>query len=416
MTISRFVYISQFCVVLIALICPAPSTASPQKQTPDSDIAGLSKIKHIVFIVKENRSFDSYFGTFAGADGASSGVTSTGSVVQLGRTPDKTPYDIGHDWEDALTAMDNGKMDKFDLVKHGNDKGYLLPYTQMTEAEIPNYFAYAKRFVLADRMFSSLSGPSFPNHLYTVAAQAGGALSNPTKSTSWGCDADEDETVQVMDPEGKISPKFPCFDFPTLADSLQAAGISWRYYAPHKGVYGYQWSTLDGIRHIRFGPQWKRNVVSDKQFARDAKRGKLPSVSWVVTGGASEHPPFSTCAGENWTVRQINAVMRGPQWSSTAIFLTWDDFGGFYDHVAPPSLDKFGLGPRVPLLIISPYARAAKVIHTQYEFSSFLAFVETRFGIKPLGERDAQANNMLDAFDFDQKPLSTLLLKGHACP
>jgi phospholipase C len=312
--------------------------------------------------------------------------------------------------------MNGGKMDQFDLVKHGNDRGYLLPYTQTSEAQIPNYFAYAKRFVLADRTFSSLSGPSFPNHLYTVAAQSGGVLSNPVKTESWGCDADDDTTVEVMGTEGKISQQFPCFDFPTLADSLQSAGISWRYYAPHRGVYGYQWSTLDAIRHIRFSPQWKRNVVSDAQFAQDAKNGKLPSVSWLVTGGGSEHPPFSTCAGENWTVKQINAIMRGPEWSTTAIFVTWDDFGGFYDHVAPPKLDRYGLGPRVPLLIISPYAKAGHISHTQYEFSSFLAFVEARFGIKPLTERDAQANNALDSFDFNQQPSAPLVLQQRTCP
>src|SRR5207253_5677939 len=116
-----------------------------------------------------------------------------------------------------------------------------------------------------------------------------------------------------------------------LADRLESAGISWRYYAPHRGAYGYQWSTLDAIRHIRYGPLWKQRVVTDADFARDARKGNLPAVSWLVTGVNSEHPPFSTCEGENWTVKQINAIMQGPLWNSTAIFLTWDDFGGFYD-------------------------------------------------------------------------------------
>jgi phospholipase C len=233
---------------------------------------------------------------------------------------------------------------------------------------------------------------------------------------TWGCDADDDVTVPVMDAEGKVSEQAPCFDFPTLADRLESAGISWRYYAPHRGVYGYQWSTLDAIRHIRFGQLWKQRVVTDADFARDARKGNLPAVSWLVTGANSEHPPFSTCEGENWTVKEINAIMQGPLWSSTAIFLTWDDFGGFYDHVPPPNVDQFGLGPRVPLLIISPYAKAGYISHTQYDFSSFLAFVEARLGLKPLGQRDAQANNMLDSFDFKQAPLQPLVLQGHSCP
>ena len=405
-----------FTVLLGFLVLVSRSSGRGRtERLPNTSIPDFSKIQHIVFIVKENRSFDTYFGTFPGADGATSGVTSTGQTVPLGRTPDKTPYDIGHDWEDAIRAMNNGKMDRFDLVKKGNSNGYMLPYTQMTEAEIPNYFAYAKSFVLADRMFSTLGGPSFPNHLFIVAPEAGGAINNP-KGLTWGCDADDDVTVPVMDAEGKVSERAPCFDFPTLADRLESAGISWRYYAPHRGAYGYQWSTLDAIRHIRFGPLWKRRVVTDADFARDARKGNLPAVSWLVTGANSEHPPFSTCGGENWTVKQVNAIMQGPLWNSTAIFLTWDDFGGFYDHVPPPKVDQFGLGPRVPLLIISPYAKAGYISHTQYDFSSFLAFVEARLGLKPLGQRDAQANNMLDSFDFKQAPLQPLVLRGHSCP
>src|SRR3979411_1815163 len=149
-------------------------------QSPQpSEGKGIQKIKHIVFLIKENRSFDTYFGTFPGADGATSGRTSHGKVVRLRRTPDEMPYDIGHSWEDARTAIDGGSMSKFDHVRNGNLNGDLLPYTQLTEAEIPNYFSYARNFVLADRMFSSMAGPSFPNHLYTVAAQSGGALDNP---------------------------------------------------------------------------------------------------------------------------------------------------------------------------------------------------------------------------------------------
>jgi len=376
----------------------------------------IEAIAHIVIIVKENRTFDNYFGTFPGADGATSGKMSNGQTVALGRTPDRTPYDLGHSWQEARTAIDGGRMDAFDKVLNGNVDGQRMAYTQLTEADIPNYFRYARSFVLADRMFSSLTGPSFPNHLYTVGAQSGGAINNPNDPGTWGCDSEEGATVAVLDSQGRMTNQAPCFDFPTLADSLENAGISWKYYAPGKGQGGYIWSALDAIRHIRMTPLWTAHVVPEGQFVTDAQKGDLPSVSWIVTGGFSEHPPGSSCRGENWTVEQVNAVMRGPSWPSTAIFITWDDFGGFYDHVPPPAVDGFGFGPRVPLMIISPYARPGYISHTTYEFSSILRFVEERFGMTALTDRDRLASTMLDSFDFQQRPLSPLILDIRTCP
>lgn len=407
---SYFVVLLPALLVLNWTACSSGTNATPPPPPP-----GVNQIKHIVFIIKENRSFDQYFGTFPGADGATSGPTSTGTTIPLGHTPDRMAHDIGHGWSDAHVAIDGGKMDKFDLVSHGSD---LTGYTQMQQSDIPNYFAYAHQFVLADRMFSSLEGPSFPNHLYTVAAQSGGAIDNPIKNPSgaWGCDSDSTATVAVKDTAGKVTQEPPCFDFQTIVDSLQTAGISWKYYAPGMGQSGYNWSTLDAVNHIRNGPLWASNVVAMTQFVTDAQSGNLPAVSWIVSGTTSEHPPDSTCLGENWTVQQINAVMQGPDWSSTAIFLTWDDFGGFYDHVPPPGVDTYGLGPRVPLLIISPFAKRGMVSHTQYEFSSFLALLETRFGLAALTSRDATASNMTDSFDFAQSPQPPLPLTARTCP
>jgi len=378
---------------------------------------GVEKIQHIVFLIKENRTFDHYFGTYPGADGTTSGKTSTGKTIPLSHAPDETPWDIGHSWRDALIAINNGKMNKFDLVENGDLDGYKLAYTQLYETDIPNYFSYARNFVLADRMFSSMAGPSFPNHLYTVAAEDGGILDNPHPNHyNWGCDSDEDQSVPVQKPDGHLTNEPPCVDFQTLADSLQAAHVSWKYYAPPKGKYGYQWSTLDAIKHIRESPLWTEHVVNDDQFVVDALNGKLPAVSWLVTGDDSEHPPLSTCAGENWSVRQLNAAMKGPDWNSTVVFLTWDDFGGFYDHVPPPAIGNYTLGPRVPLLIISPYARKGFISHSQYEFSSFLKFAEVRFGLPALTDRDSKAGDMLDSFDFNQDPQPALILEERSCP
>jgi phospholipase C len=382
---------------------------------------GLKKIKHIVFLVKENRTFDNYFGTFPGADGATSGKISTGETIPLGHAPDMLPRDIDHSFHSAVLAIDGGAMDKFDLIPGGNKNGDYLSYRQYTANDLPNYFAYARQFVLADKFFSSLTGPSFPNHLYTVGAQSGGAINNPFNNLStpnrWGCDSAATSQVEVMDDDGKTMPEYPCFDFRTLADLLEAEGLSWKYYAPGQDQSGYIWSALDAIKHIRLTELWTQHVVPTADFVQDAQNGNLPALSWLVVGsGRSEHPPASVCVGENWTVEQINAVMEGPDWESTVVFLTWDDFGGFYDHVAPPHVDNFGLGPRVPLLIISPWAKSGYIEHNILEFSSVLKFIEDRFDLDRLTERDEKSNDLFDAFDLTDRPRQSLILFPRNCP
>jgi len=383
-------------------------------------------INHIVFIIKENRTFDNLFGTFPGAEGTTTGLISSGDRMTLRHADDRMPRDIGHDWEDARTAMHGGRMDRFDLVHDGNRRNDFLSMSQFLASDIPNYWSYAEHFALADHMFSSLAGPSFPNHLYTIAAESGHAINNPN-SLVWGCDADSKTTVDVMDATGKVTSQYPCFDVPTLADKLESAGVPWTYYAPGPHQHGYIWSALDAVRHIRESPLWQTRVAPFERFTNDAANGRLPSVSWLIPDfEVSEHPTVtafagttmnvSECAGENWTVQQINAIMRGPDWPSTAIVLTWDDFGGFYDHVPPPAIDHLGLGPRVPLIVISPYAKEGIVSHTTYEFGSILQFIETRFKLKALGARDVEANSLMDMFDFTQSPAPPLILPLRKCP
>ncbi len=398
----------------------------PVIPAPPANLAAFrTKIQHIVYIIKENRSFDTYFGTFPGADGATTGMTSTGQRITLRRAPDRMTRDIGHDWEDARRAMNNGQMDRFDLVRDGNVRGDFLSMTQSLAGDIPSYWSYASHFALADRMFSSLAGPSFPNHLYTVAGESGGAINNPN-SLRWGCDSDPRTTVDVIEPNGEFTRRYPCFDFRTVADNLEAAGVSWRYYAPGQAQHGYIWSALDAIRHIRQGPLWQTRVAPFEAFVGDAASGRLPAVSWLIPDfDVSEHPTVdafagttlsvSACEGENWTVQQINAIMRGPDWPTTAIILTWDDFGGFYDHVPPPRVDHMGLGPRVPLIVISPYAREQTISHTTYEFASVLQLIENRYKLKALSRREVEANSLLDMFDFSQPPAPPLILPLQKC-
>jgi phospholipase C len=409
-------------------------------------------VKNVVFFVKENRTFDIYFGKFPGANGADSGVTCDGGTVPLQRLLDRSSPDISHAWDAALLAYNDGGMNCFDQIP--KDAGYPgggpLGYQVADEVDIPNYWALAKSFVLSDNFYSSLHGPSFPNHLYTIAATSGGVTDNPDNSdpklsaapsigpcTSaadcpdpgeaglepsnvtpytvasgiWGCDADPKVRVRVLDEEGEFEEIYPCLDFQTLGDELTTAGVSWKMYAPVEGAYdggfqgsgGYIWTVYDAIRHMRDSPEWAAHVVPIDDFVNDAKNGTLPSVSWISTPSpVSEHTPASVCTGENWTVSLLQALASGSQWNQSAVFLTWDDFGGFYDHVPPTQVDVYGFGFRVPLLVVSPWAKGGTIDHQRAEFSSVLKFIETDFDLPPLTARDGNAIDMTQDFDFTQ--------------
>ena len=289
-------------------------------------------------------------------------------------------------------------------------------------------------------------GPTFPEHLYTVAAQAQGIVDNksttdhpgsycddPTEFTPhFRDDLTDAQEKKIMKYEENYTNDFPnmvfkinpfwenirtCINVKTMPDLLEKAGIDWKYYANED-----QWmNALQAIRHVRFNPEMWAKVQPPENFIQDVKAGKLPSVSWLIPPESyNEHPGagVSVCAGENWTVTQINAIMRSDDWASTAIVVVWDDFGGFYDPVVPPHYDIMGLGPRTPALIISPYTRTGDnpdggyVDDTDYEFSCVLRFIEDLHGLKQLTDRDAQASPLAGAFDFSQPPnLKPLVLK-----
>jgi len=302
-----------------------PWLAAAQKNLP----AGLANIKHIVFIVKENRTFDHIFGTFPGANGATTGLTSTGRVIPMGHAPDATPLDICHAWVCTQQDINFGKMDRFDAQSSCFQNNRFVCISQFTQADIPNYFAYASAFTLGDAMFSSINATSFPNHLYTIAATAANVIGQgkgPHGEAEVGCEAVPESVVEMIDAEGDITYQYPCIDVKTLGDVLTDAGISWTTYGPPKIIF----NAYNAINHIYNNQAyWNQHYASDTQFAKDAANGNLPTVSWLVTNNANEHPPGSVCYGENWTVQQINAVMQGADWSSTAIFVMWDDHGGF---------------------------------------------------------------------------------------
>jgi len=416
----------QICARILVLLLAISPVVLGQQPAP----VGIQKIDHVVFIVKENRSYDNMFGAFNAMYGTRTCALSNGQVIPMVRAADRYPHDIDHSYAAGLLAINGGKMNQFDLINLGSPNsgdvlGDLLTCREFTAADIPNYFQYARNFTLGVRMFSSLHGPSLPNHLYTIAADSFGVVDNPfhiLNTHSWGCDSpntEEDEgLVRVLQPDGIVMVQFPCFTgVETMANTLDNAGVSWKYYAPPNTDVGYIWSTFDAISEVRNGPDWN-NVVDTSNFVSDVQSNQLPAVSWVITyDWQSEHPNSSTCEGENATVTELNALMNNPAlWSTTAVFIVWDDFGGMYDHVAPPDVDTFGLGPRVPLLIISPYARKGHISTTQYEFSSVLKFIEERFGLPPLSTRDASANDLTDSFNFNQKPLPPLVLSPRQCP
>lgn len=425
-------------------------------ESPDALGPG-SPIKHVVFLIKENRTFNSYFATYPGAVGTttggtlscSDGVCTPGPDYALKPAPDISPHDITHGFSSGLYAINGGQMNGYNVIGSGGD---MSGYVHFDRGGLPNYWAYADRFVLADHFFTSMYGPTFPEHLYTVAAQAKGIVDNKSTTDHAGsyCDDPTEFTPHFRDDltdaqkkkimyyEDHYTVDFPnmiykinpfwesirtCINVKTLPDELQKAGIDWKYYANHD-----QWmNALQAIRHVRFDPEMWAKVQPPENFIKDIKAGDLPEVSWLVPPESyNEHPGegVSVCAGENWTVTQINAIMRSEYWPTTAIVVVWDDFGGFYDGVVPPHYDIMGLGPRTPALIISPYTRTGDspeggyVDHTVYEFSSVLKFIEDLHDLKSLTARDKRASPLSGAFDFSKPPNTTpLVLKlRDECP
>jgi phospholipase C len=388
-------------------------TAAPVGNTSH----GRYGISHVIIVIQENRSFDNLFQGYPGADTASSGQTHDGKTIPLGAIPLENMHDIDHQVVDFLESYNNGRMNGFDLeggaTGPGSGSGLRTrnvtvsypAYGFVPRSEVQPYWTLAKRYVVADRMFPSQLDASWTAHQFLISGQAGGTANNPN-ATPWGCDAPGGTIVGYMQPDRSVSGGvFPCFSYRTLADELDAAGISWRYYAPAVlggDGGGLVWSAFDAIKPVRFGPDWVAHVVSpETRFLSDVAAGQLAAVTWIVPDLAnSDHAGSGSATGPEWVSSIVNAVGRSKFWSSSAIFIMWDDWGGWYDHVPPPQLDRYGLGIRVPLLIVSPFAKAGVVSHTQYESGSLLKFAEQTFSLAPLAASDARANSLDDAFTF----------------
>ena len=442
---------------------PEASAGRPVPATPP---AGIHKIKHVVVIMQENRSFDSYFGTYPGADGIPMrhGVPTVCVPDPLTKRCDRPFHDTGdenyggpHGHQFAVRDIDHGKMDGFidsvrRVLRHrcleSNAPICTLGARSPTPdaigyhdaREIPNYWAYARHFVLQDHMFESDASWSLPAHLYLVSAwsarcaKRGRPMSCRTAVENPGAPPGEPQ-----DPTGAI----PHYGWTDLTYLLHAHHVSWRYYVQRGGEPDCRAGTMfckaipqDASTPGIWNPlPWFTTVAQDHQlgnirpfhsFVRAARAGTLPAVSWITPSHkVSEHPTALVGRGQAYVTGIVNAIMEGPDWSSTAIFLAWDDWGGFYDHVRPPSVDASGYGLRVPALVISPYARKGYVDHQTLSFDAYLKFIEDDFlggaRIDPRtdGRPDARPSvrenerilgDLTRDFDFSQAPQKPLIL------
>jgi phospholipase C len=389
---------------------------------------GAGKIKHIVYIVQENRSFDNLFQGYPGADTVSKGKDSKGETIALAPVSLAYQYVIDHSAQ-AMFAACNGtgrlrgtqcRMDGFDReTASGGPPHVKYPeYVYVPHDESKPYFDMAHEWVVGDRMFQSQLDESFVGHQYIIAAQAASSVNLPY--TFWGCPGGPDDKVATITKRRTIgSPETPCWDYQTLGDELDKAHLSWRFYTNKFGSQssgqGSWWSSYQAVKHIYNGPDWRHDVLTpQKRFLTDVPAGKLAAFTWITpVCSDSDHVNCGGGYGPSWVAALVNAIGKSKFWDSTAIFVQWDDWGGLYDHVNPPFEDYDGLGFRVPLLVISPYAKQNHVSHVQYETASVLRFAEDVFGLDRLAAADARANSPAgDCFDFSKPPRKFVPIKA----
>jgi phospholipase C len=426
--------------------------------TANLDLAVQSKIQHIVVIFQENRTPDNLFQDpvliARGADIQNYGIDSKGNKIMLAPHSLGTDYDLGHGHQSFLDLYDNGQMDGADRNGVKCSPGAHQPcpppnpwFQYVQASDVAPYFQLAETYTFGDRMFQTNQGPSFPAHQFIISGTSaptapGSGMSdffaseNPINGANpfynAGCIAPPVERVPLIAPGGDESQQvYPCFDHPTLTDILDTAKISWRYYAPSAGII---WNGPTAIQHLCVpnvpppngtactGSDYSNNVVLQSiQVLTDIANGQLASVSWVIPGGQeSDHPGGNNAAGPSWVASVVNAIGNSQYWSDTAIIITWDDWGGWFDHVSPKAptgpgvINSYEYGLRVPLIVVSPYAKAAHISHQVNDFGSILKFIEGTFAVSNVApgaspayaDATSDTGDLSDCFDFNQTPLT----------
>jgi len=355
-----------------------------------------SPITHVVIVIQENRTPDNLFRGLPGADTTPAQPLTPVNLV--------TTYDVGHSHTAFLSQYNGGRMDGF----------LLQTLSYVPQAQVQPYFTMAEQYAFADRMFQGNQGPSYPGHQYLISGAStildgsswriaenpgGGGIGGPIHQG--GCDSASYVRVGILSTTGKRQSVFPCFDRTTLADLVVAKGLTWRYYQAFAGAG--IWQPFDSIKHIRYSTQYDNVVAPSSQFLTDVAQGNLANVTWITpTQANSDHAKVNLGGGPAWVTSVVNAIGNSQFWSTTAIFVVWDDWGGWYDHVAPLVRNNNEMGFRVPLIVISPYAKRGFVSHQLHEFGSILRFTEEALGLGSLNTTDTVPDDLSDCFDFDQ--------------
>ena len=377
-----------------------------------------SKIRYVLVIVKENHTFDNYFTDFPGAESSKTATLANGTKITRKQAPTELMKDICHSNACGQTAYAKGKMNGFGA------KDPDRPFYFYSEKQIPNYWQYARNFVLADHLFSTTLGPSTPGHAVFWTGQSM-VLDNAKcekdggECKGAGCKAGADVKITSYDPDECTTKRVsPCFDVPSLPDHLPA-GFTW-------ANYGGPISQM--VKSIASDPGYASHYRKQDELLKDLRAGMIANltIGHLWSGEVSEHPAAYPCEGENFTVDIVNAAMKLPQWKEMAIVITWDDYGGWYDHVVPPARtckngQTFQAGFRIPAIIVSPYAKKGFVLKTPTEQAGIPRLVEELWGMKFMTERDPHARDgvvgsLMDSFDFTQPPRDPLILEKHTCP
>lgn len=359
------------------------------KQMAWTSRSARSPIKNVIVVMFENHTFDNFFGSYAGVNGVASAPA-----------PNPPAFDINHSHAHLVASLAGEGSSGFQV-------GAIESYSG---SDLPVLWNYAAHFGLSDNFYTAASTNSTPNHLYMIAAQSGGLFDTSSRyGQGGGCP--QNCLMLSMAADGTQYLQYPCVDINSIPNELTQSGISWRYYSKFD-----IWQAPNYITNLVGTPNL---VESTSQIVTDINDGSLATVSWVCPQDpTSDHPPNPVGPAQNYLVELVNAVMRSQYWPGAAIFVTWDDWGGYYDHVTPPAVDAWGLGPRVPLLVISPYAKPGYISNVQAEFSSLAKFVEVNWRLPSLSQRDALeiTSDLMDFFDYTQAPQPQLILDPIAAP